>query len=382
MKRIHLDHNATTPMRPQVRALLLATLDEQLGNPSSLHRSGRRARQLLDEARERCAAALRVHEDEVHFTSGGSESNNLALAGTLRATARATPAAFAVSAIEHASVLGCAQALAREGYPLELIGVDTQGLVDIDALARRAAEGPLRLISLHSANNEIGSCPTVAALGARLAELEPARRPILHTDAVQALGRIPLDLTHVQLASFSAHKLGGPLGVGVLVRRGVTLAPLVRGGEQEAGLRPGTENVPAIVAAALALELAVGEQSVLAARLQELAGRLWARLKEALPGVRLLGPPLDSPRRLPGTLNVLLRGVDGKVLVTRLDLAGLEVSAGSACASGSLEPSHVLLALGLTEDEARAGLRLTLGRATTPEDVDGAVDILRRAVSS
>lgn len=384
MKRIYLDHNATTPMRPEVRELYLRTLGEPLGNPSSLHLSGRRARQRLDEARERCAAALGVHEDEVVFTSGGSEANNLAIAGALRAlrAARGAPPGLLVSAIEHSSVLECARGLAREGHPLELIDVDTQGMVETERVIRLAAARAPGLISLQSANNEIGCCPPVAEIAARLAGWTTAPPPILHTDAVQALGRIPLDLTGVQLATFSAHKLGGPLGVGVLVRRaGVPLEPLARGGEQEAGLRPGTENVPAIVAAALALELAVAERASLAARLRELAGRLWAGIAEALPGARLLGPPLEAPHHLPGTLNVLLPGVDGKVLVTRLDLEGLEASAGSACASGSLEPSHVLRALGLSEEEARAGLRLTLGRASGAQDVDGAVEILRRIAS-
>lgn len=377
MNRVYLDHNSTTPLRPEVRALLFATLDELGGNPSSVHTSGRRARHLLDEARERVAAALGVHEDELVFTSGGTEANNLALGGAL---AVAKPgAALVCSTIEHSSVLEPAQAFAQAGRRVEFVGVDRLGLVDPEAVVQRAAASDAALVSVMAANNEIGTLQPVAEL-ARTKD----RAWLLHTDAVQALGRIELRLSEwgIDLASFSMHKLGGPVGVGVLYRRkGVELAPLVRGGGQELGLRPGTENVAGIVAAALAVELAVRERAELAERLERLSRALWSELHVALPSVHLVGPAFDSGRRLPGTLNVLAPHVDGKVLVTRLDLAGLEVSAGSACASGSVEPSHVLLALGFARDEARAALRLSFGRTNTSEDVHNAVEILRRTLS-
>lgn len=374
--RVYLDHNATTPLRSEVRELLLATLERLRGNPSSVHASGRAARQLLDEARERCAAALRVREDELVFTSGGTESNNVALRGAL---AVRPGAGLAVTAGEHASVLGPARRWAAEGRSLELVTLDREGRVDpaaVNAAARRARAG---LVSVAAANNEIGTLGPLAEVGAALAGWGGGARPLFHSDAVQALGRVPIELEAwgVDLATFSAHKLGGPVGVGLLWhRRGAALESLHLGGEQEGGLRPGTENVAGAVAAALAVELAVAERATFSTRLRELEGSLWSPLQAAVPQARLLGPALGSPLRLPGTLNVVLPGVEAKVLVTRLDVEGLEVSAGSACASGSLEPSHVLLALGLSERDARAGLRLSLGRSTTCAEVRQAVDIL------
>ncbi|MCE9594531.1 MAG: cysteine desulfurase [Planctomycetes bacterium] len=374
MKRVYLDHNSTTPLRAEVRELLFATLDELGGNPSSVHASGRRARHLLDQARERAAAALGVHEDELIFTSGGTESNNLALHGVLAA---AKPGAGLVTtAIEHSSVLEPAEALARGGRLVEFVGVDRAGRLDPDLVVARAAACSAALVSVMTANNEVGMLLPVAEIART-----KARAWRFHTDAVQALGRVELRLAEwgIDLASFSMHKLGGPVGVGVLYhRKGVDLAPLARGGGQEGGLRPGTENVAGIVASALALELAVRERAELAQRLARLSQSLWSELHAALPHLQLVGPALEGDARLPGTLNLLAAHVDGKVLVTRLDLAGLEVSAGSACASGSLEPSHVLLALGFTRDEARAALRLSLGRSTSSEDVHNVVETLRK----
>jgi cysteine desulfurase len=375
---VYLDHNATTPLRGEVRELLAELGAQQLGNPSSLHASGRRARQCIDDARERAAAALGVHEDTLVFTSGGTEANNLALLGTLRAAQG--PGTLVTTAIEHSSVLAPAEVLEREGHRVVRIGVDRSGQPDLEALCQ-AASGA-RLISVMAANNEIGVVPPLEAL---LARLRGSNRALLHVDAAQALGRIALPWAEFDLVSLSAHKFGGPLGVGMLVRRaGVRSLPLAYGGGQELGLRPGTENAAAIAASALALELAVRDRAQFAARIDELARRLWKSLQEKVPGVQLLGPALSAagPQadRLPGTLNLLAPEVDGKVLVTRLDLAGLEASAGSACASGSLEASHVLLALGLDESRARAGLRLSFGRTSSAQDVDSAVDILCRSL--
>jgi cysteine desulfurase len=382
VKRVHLDHNATTPLRAEARALLLERLDALGGNPSALHRAGRIARQWLDEAREQVAGALGVDEDEVVFTSGGTESNNLALCGALGAAAAGR--GLATSAAEHASVLGPAARLAATGRPVVRVGVDPQARPDLAALGAAARTGTVALVSVTAANNEVGTLTDLAALADALDVLGPAR-PLLHTDAVQALGRVPVDLAawRADLASFSAHKVGGPLGVGVLVRRrGVELAPLLTGGGQEAGVRPGTENVPAVCAAALAIELAVREQTDYAERVAALGAVFWEQVQLVRPDASLLGPPLGTRERLPNTLNVSLPDVDGRVLVARLDLEGLEVAAGSACASGSLEPSHVLRAMGLDDERARAGLRVSLGRTTTLADVRAAVDILRRTFSS
>jgi len=382
MGRIYLDHNATTGLRPEARAALLETLDALGGNPSSLHTSGRAARQRLDEARERVAAALGIHEDEVIFTSGGTESNNLALLGALRAAP--SERGLATTAIEHSSVLGPARALEREGRPLWIAPVDSEARVDWVALAEAVQDPRCALVSVMAANNEIGACPDLSRVRETLDAA--AGQVLFHTDGVQALGRIdlPLRALGIDLASFSAHKVGGPVGVGVLFRRkSVALRPIVFGGEQEFGLRPGTENVAGIVAATVAIECAMRERESFAARARELSASLWNELEAHFPDrVRLLGPAIDSRERLPGTINVVARGDDGKLLVMRLDLARLECSAGSACASGSIEPSHVLRAMGLDDDDARAGLRLSIGRETTWIDVREAVDILRRTLGA
>ncbi len=381
MKRVYLDHNATSPLRPAVRARLLELLDQDFGNPSSLHESGRRARQCIDDARARCAAVLGVAEDELAFTSGGTESDQLALLGGL---ASSTAGGLACSAIEHAAVLGSAARWRAAGRAVELLPVDSHGLLEPGALRACLERRRPALLSVQCANSEIGSVQDMEALAAELGRLPAEQRPLLHTDAVQALGRLPLELRAwgVDLASFSAHKLGGPLGVGLLYRRrGLRFATLAGGGSQELGLRSGTEHAAAIGACALALELAVGELPEFRARSAALCAQLAADVQNALPGARVLGPPLDSQRRLCNTLCVLVPNSDGKMLVMRLDLEGLAASAGSACASGSLEPSHVLLALGLEAADARRGLRLSLGWSTEQEDCKRAVEILVRCFS-
>lgn len=375
MERLYLDHNATTPLRAEARAEYLRELDRLGGNPSSVHTSGRAARVVLDLARERAAAALGVHEDELVFTSGGTESVHLALLGALKV---APAGGLVTTVVEHSAVLGAAELAGTMGRPVARVGVDAAGRVDLAQLVSRARDGAA-LVSLQTANNEVG---TVHPVGKLVAELETrGERPLVHTDAVQALGRVPVELRawRVDLASFSAHKLGGPLGVGLLYKRkGVRLAPLLVGGGQEGGLRPGTENVPAIAAAACALELAVAERAQQAVAWRASTSELWRQLQSKVPDVQLNGPEIDASDRLPNTLNVTLPGSDGRTLVARLDLEGLEVSAGSACASGSLEPSHVLLAMGRSPEAARAGLRLSLGRTTRGEDVHKAVEILSR----
>ena len=381
MRRLYLDHNATTPVRPQVRDILLATMDRLGGNPSSVHASGREARDLLDQARERVAGALGVLEDEVIFTSGGTESDNLALQGVLL---RSKPGARLVTtAIEHSAVLRPAEELRAQGFEVQVVGVDSDGEVDAEALLE-AAQGAA-LVSVMAANNELGNGTDLSHLCEQLRERYGDARPVIHTDAVQVLGKRPLDLAQwgIDLASFSAHKIGGPLGCGILVRRmGTLLRPVTFGGGQEADLRPGTENVPAIVASSHAIELAVQEQAAFAEHTGTLVNMLWSRLRQALPDVRLLGQDLDHPLRLPNTINLLIDGIDGRAWVARLDMEGLEASAGSACASGSLEPSHVLLALGLSREQARTGLRLSLGRSTKAEDIHKAVDIVGKTAAN
>lgn len=377
MSPIYLDHNATSPMRPEVFDAFVEALQAPLANASSVHAPGRLARQKLDEARERIASALGVLEEEILFTSGGTEADNLALLGALRPLG--AEAGLVTTVGEHAAILGAANTLEREGHPVERIDIDERGLPDLEAITQAASEPHVKLVSVMAVNNEVGARPDLESLGAQIQSLDEPNRPLFHTDAVQALGRVSFDLRALKLdlASFSAHKIGGPLGVGILFRRnGLALKSLTFGGEHEAGVRPGTENVPAIFAASIAIELAVQEQQAFTSRCEELGRLFWSQVQSLFPGSRLLGPNLDETCRSPNTINVLLPGVDGRVLVTRLDLAGLQVSAGSACASGSLEPSHVLLAMGLSAEEARSGLRVSFGADTTREDVHNAVQIL------
>ncbi len=384
-QRVHLDHNATTPLRPEVLDVLRDRFERLRGNPSSVHAAGREVRGWLDDARERTAAALGCHEDEVVFTSGGTESIQLALAGVLR-----VPGALRgliTTRVEHSAVLAAADRLERDGHPVRRLEVDATGRVGaMDAVANITAD--TGLLSIQAANNELGTLQPVVEIGEWLAGRGRDRalihRPLLHCDAVQALGRIPLApfLAAADLLSLSPHKVGGPPGVGILVKRaGIPLEPLLGAGSQENGLRPGTESVPAIAAAALAIELAQNEQVEYAERTARLCRSLWQQLTVCIPGVECNGPDIAAPR-LPNTLNVTLPGVESRTLVARLDLEGLEVSAGSACASGSLEPSHVLLALGHTSERARGALRLSLGRTSGEEDVHNAVEILRRTISS
>ncbi|MFT5290665.1 MAG: cysteine desulfurase [Planctomycetota bacterium] len=381
---IYLDHNATTPLRQEARDLWLSVSDELCGNPSSLHGGGRRARAILDDARERVAGALEVDEDAVLFTSGGTEANNLALFGVLGGCGRPREeAGLLTSVVEHSSVLEPARALERRGHPLSILPVDAEGLVDPETILSSLPSN-CALVSLQVANNELGTLSNLTDIAATLAQTRGCR-PWLHTDAVQALGRIPIDLRAwgADLASFSAHKVGGPVGVGVLVKNpDVALEPLFWGGGQEDNLRPGTENVAGIAAAALAIDLAVQEREAFASHTSALSKKLWGELADRCPGARLLGPNYGDPRRLPNTLNVILPGLEGRVLVTRLGMAGLALSAGSACASGSLEPSHVLRAMGLNEADARSGLRISLGKSTTHIDCKRAVEILCTTNSS
>ena len=378
--RVHLDHNATTPLGPEARQALFEAYDRLGGNPSSVHTSGRAARAMLDEARESIAASLGVFEDDIVFTAGGTEANNLALMGALAAAGPGS--ALVTTTIEHSAVLEPARRLAERGHTVKWISVDQRGRADLAEIIEAAAGS--HLVSVMCANNEVGSTTDIGALVEGLAARYGAgERPRVHTDAVQALGKLPVDLARwdVDLASFSGHKVGGPVGVGILIRRrGVALEPQTLGGGQEGGLRPGTENVAAIHSMAVAVQLAVKQQPAFALRSRQHVEKLWRGLCAAAPGVRLLGPDLDDTTRLPNTLNVHVPGTDGRTWVARLDLEGLEASSGSACASGSLEPSHVVGALGYDRQTARASLRLSCGPDTSDADIAHAVETLSRTL--
>jgi cysteine desulfurase len=316
-----------------------------------------------------------VEGEELIFTSGGTEANNTAIFGGLP-----QGAPLYVSALEHSSVREAAEALRQAGRAVHTLPVDGTGRLDLAATKACLEDQKGGLLSVMAANNELGTVSPLEELRALLEGLPAARRPLWHADCVQMLGKLPLSPRELGLglASFSAHKVGGPLGVGLLwCAKSAALSPRLVGGGQESGLRSGTENLPAIAAAAVAIELAVAEQTSYADRTAALTTALWREIQTAIPTARLLGPPIESVERLPNTLCVLLPGADGRVLVPRLDLDGLEVSAGSACSSGSIEPSPVLLALGHSQAEARAALRLSLGRDTSAEDLQIAIKVLR-----
>jgi len=365
--RVYLDHNASAPLRPEARAAMLAAFDVA-GNPSSAHREGARVRAMIERARAEVAQLVGAAQPaEIVFTSGATEANNLALRGTPRGE-------IVTTAIEHASVRQTAEAL---GVPVATVAVDRDGRIEADDVVQ-ACGGATTLVSVGLANGEVGSVAPVAEIAARLA----GRGILVHTDAAQAAGRLPIDVRGlgVDLLSVAAHKLGGPTGVGALwIRHGVTLDALATGGGQERGRRPGTENVAGIAGFGAAARAAADELATAPPRMAALRDRLWTGLRAALPDLVLNGP-LDEPR-LPNTLNLTVPGVAGDSLLVLLDLDGIAVSLGSACAAGAAEPSHVLRAMGRDDDAARSGLRLSLGRTTTAEEIDRVIVALPRAVA-
>ena len=367
---VYLDHAATTPLRAPVREAMLAVLAERWGNPSSVHRWGREARAVLEDARARLAAVIGASPAEVVFTRGGTEADNLAVLG--RARVDAGP--VAASAVEHKAVLAAARSLG-EGR-MRIVPVDAAGRVDLEALARMVREERPALVCVMWANNEAGAVQPVEEAAALCAEAGVA----FHTDAVQALGKLPvrMDRVRADLAAFSAHKLGGPRGTGALfVRRGTALQPLLHGGGQERGLRSGTEDVAGAVGFALAAELAEAEREGAMARVGALRDRLEAGLRERVPGLRVnaAGAP-----RLATICNVSAPGADAEMLLMALDLEGVAASSGSACSSGAVEPSHVLTAMGLPPEVAGPSVRFSLGRDTTDAEVDRVLEVFPRVV--
>jgi len=369
---VYLDHNATTPLDPLVREAMLPWLGARFGNASSRHEYGRAARKAIDEARSRVAAAVNAHPTEVIFTSGGSEANNLFIKG---AAAMMKPGLVALSAIEHPCVREPARQLMRSGWCCEEIAVDGSGRIDPQAFDRVLADKP-RIVSVMLANNETGVIQNVEVLAGAIRK----RGGWMHCDAVQALGKIPVDFRALGVhgLTLSAHKIHGPLGVGALiVDKRVELAPLVAGGGQERSLRSGTENVMAIVGFATACDVAVTMRNERSAHL--------AVLRDALErGLTALGARLFSAEasRLPNTSFFAIPGVDGDTLVGRLDRAGFAVASGSACSSADPEPSHTLLSMGVDPELARAAVRVSLGAGNTRQDVDGFLAALGESLAS
>jgi cysteine desulfurase len=382
--RIYLDHNAGAPLRPEVRAAVARFCEaDEASNPAAVHRSGQRARRALEKAREQVAHFIGAAAREVVFTSGGTESNNLAIRGI----AGAHPARHRIvtSAIEHSSILAPLEYLAGHGFEVVRIASDHEGRIAPAAVAA-ALDADTALVTMGLANAEVGTTRDVAAMAERVARTGA----LFHIDAAQAAGRIPLRVGDLRcdLLTISGHKLGAPAGIGALyVRAGVALAPAMLGGPQEAAMRAGTPNLLGAIAFGVAAEAASANLPGESARITMLAARLLERLGGSIPDLRLNGPKIvpmtdtttDSTiDRIGNTLNLTFPGVLGESMLIALDLEGVEVSMGSACAAGAVEPSHVLLAMGLTRDEARSSLRLSLGWSTTADEIERAAEIIAR----
>ena len=378
MERVYFDHAATTPLAPEVLEAMKPHLTEQYGNASSVHQLGRQARVTLEEARERVATCIGAEPSEIVFTSGGTEADNLALKGVLAAAGDG--AGLVTSAAEHEAVLRPAERLREQGHPVTILTPDDGGAVTSDQV-EEALSDETALVSLMHTNNEIGVRTDVSAV----AEVCNEHDVRLHCDAVQAAGLYDLDVDDlgVDLLSMSAHKFHGPKGVGVLyVRSGLDLDPIVEGGSQERERRGGTENVPGVVGMAEALERAVSTAEARREHLSTLQRRLVDGLDAAVPCSYVLNTPIGEGLVAPHVVNVAFppvdgEPVDGEILILNLYMQGVLVSAGSACTSGALEPSHVLSALGLDSETASAAVRFSMGGDTTADDVDYALDQLR-----
>jgi cysteine desulfurase len=376
-RRFYFDHNATTPLHPEVKAAITEALDSY-GNPSSLHAEGRAARRKVEAARETVARFINASPDEITFVGSGSEGNNTILSSLTSACGGCScdggacpPRALVTTAIEHPCILEASKCLRERGVEVHFAGVDEYGKVSPETLGGMITERT-GLVSVMMANNEIGTIQDIAAI-ARVAHAAGA---LFHTDAVQAVGKVPVDVQAlgVDFLTLSGHKIYGPKGIGAIyVRRGSFFCPLIRGGHQERGRRAGTENTIGIVALGKAVEMRAREMADEAVRLTALREELRAGISARLPDVRFNGHPVDS---LPGTLNVTFDGVEGEAILLYLDLEGIAVSTGSACASGSLDPSHVILATGAPVECAHGAIRLSMGRDTTGEDVAYLLDRL------
>jgi cysteine desulfurase len=377
-ERIYLDHNATTPLAPEVLGAMTDVLAHVAGNPSSTHAEGAEARRLIEIARKQVAEALGAGGAEIVFTAGATEANNTVVLGVLQAGARDAergPGHMVLSSIEHPSVLEPAAAFEAAGGRVTRVGVDSDGLVSPDDL-RAALEDDTRLVSLILANNETGVVQDMPAL-ARVVAASGAR---LHVDATQAVGKWPVDLGALgaDYLTLSAHKLNGPKGSGCLVARGgAPIEPLLRGGPQEKRLRGGTENVAGIVGLGRACEVATRDLSGRMKRYESLRDRLWQRIVSAVPDARWNG---GREHVLPNSLNVELPGLEGDVILQALDLEGVAASAGAACHSGSVSPSHVLVAMGRTPEQAQASLRFSVGEGLDEADIERAADTLLEIV--
>lgn len=374
----YLDYAATTPVLDEVREVMLAILGEDFGNPSSAHGFGRRAKEAVEDARDRVAASIGASPAEIVFTGGGTEADNLAIKGAIHKR-RGNGNHVVVPAFEHHAVLDTAEWLHKQGMDVTFLTVPESGVLEASEVAA-AVRGDTLMVSVMTVNNEIGTLQPIPEITAAVKAVNP--NTLVHTDAVQALGNMQVAVSEwgVDLAAFAAHKLGGPKGVGALyVRSTVPVEAIIHGGGQERGVRSGTLNVAGIAGFGVAAELAARELTDKVERVGALRGRMWDGIESSIDRVHLNG---DPERRIPGTLNVAFEGTEAETLLLLLDQAGIACSAGSACQSGAIDPSHVLKAMGVRRDRAIGSLRFSLGRGSTEADVDALLAVLPGAVAA
>lgn len=370
MKRIYFDHSATTAVDPEVAQVVLEYMTDKFGNPSSVHSFGREAHKAVDEARVKVANLLHAEPNEIFFTSGGTESDNLALKGVAFAN-RKKGNHIITTQIEHHAIFHTCEYLEKQGFKVTYLPVDENAMVNVDDLKNAITDQTI-LISIMFANNEVGTIQPIREIG----KLAKEKGIYFHTDAVQAVGSIPIDVKdlNIDLLSLSGHKFHAPKGIGAIyIRRGVVIEAQQLGGAHERNLRAGTENVPGIVGLGKASEIAQAEMDQKMKYLTGLRNRLIEGVMKAIPEVKLNGHPEN---RLPGNVNFSFAYVEGESLLLNLDLKGIGASSGSACTSGSLDPSHVLLAMGMTHETAHGSLRISLGKDNTPEDIEYALEVL------
>ena len=371
VQRIYLDHNATTPLLPAALDRMLVVLREEFGNPSSVHHFGQRAKAAIDEARTEVADLIRAEPSEVLFTSGGTEADNIAIRGAAEALETTGKRHLIATAIEHEAVLNTLKALAKRGWRTTLLPVDRSGIVS-PAAVRDALTGDTALVSVMHANNEIGTIQPIAEL-ARIVHQGGA---LFHTDAVQSAGKIPVSVKGlgVDMLSMSAHKFYGPMGVGALwIRRGLRVLPLLTGGRQERSRRAGTENVAGIAGMGVAARAAASKMAEEGQRLAALRDRLEAGVLRTVSGTAVNG---STEARVPNTTNISFDRIEAESLLIALDLEGIAVSTGSACSSGTLEPSHVLKAMGFNTHRTQNSIRFSLGAANTEAEIDHVIGVL------
>ncbi|MFH2011485.1 MAG: cysteine desulfurase NifS [Pseudomonadota bacterium] len=375
MKKIYMDHNATTPLHPEALDAMLPFFNDDFGNPSSIHWAGRGVKKYVNEAREQVASLLNADPSEITFTGGGSESDNLAIKGAAYALKKKGDHIITTQ-VEHPAVLNTCEYLEKSGYKVTYLHVDHEGLINLDELKDSITSNTV-LISIMYSNNETGTLFPIKEVG----EIAADKGILFHTDAVQAAGKVPIDIKDlkVDLLSISGHKLYGPKGIGSLyVKKGTPLVPLIHGGHQEGGRRAGTENIPSIVGLGKSCEIAARDMESQIKTITELRDKLHEGIINKLDYIKLNGHPA---KRIPNTLNLSFEFIEGEALLLNLDLEGVAVSSGSACTSGSLKPSHVLTAMGITPEIAQSSLRFSLGRNNTEEDVEYVLNVLPEIVN-